>query len=137
MPRLTTRYSHGMPVLTLSVACGQNAVPIGGIVDSGADGTLLPKALAPLIGIPDTELIATPNSNGAGGTSFPTWTAPRPIAGQVLAFLPTPQMWGPVVALSPRFAENATALFGRADFFKAFVIVFAQDAQGEVFHLDY
>ena len=40
--------------------------------------------------------------------------------------------------LAPEYAENTTPLFGRADFFKALVITFAQDANlGDIFHLDF
>ncbi len=141
MPRLTTPYSNGVPVLVLNIVASGPAILLAGIVDSGADRTLLPKAVAPAIGIPETSLIPTPQgSGGAGGTSFPTWDLPPgiSIAGHVMAFTPHPQPWGPAIPLAPQFAENATPLFGRADFFQAFVITFARDANlGELFHLDH
>jgi hypothetical protein len=70
---------------------------------------------------------------------FPTWTAAQPITGQVVAMLQTgPQLWGPVIAFSPKFADGATPLFGRADFFKHFDISFDNDPTlGSVFHLDH
>ena len=111
------------------------------MVDSGADGTLLPRSVAPGLGLDlNTDLTPTlGGSGGAGGTTFPTWTATKPINGQILAFLPSgTTLWGPVVAFQPVFADGQHALFGRADFFAHFAITFATDpAQGPVFHLDY
>jgi hypothetical protein len=92
------------------------------------------------LGIPDTDLVPTTHgSGGAGGTWFPTWTSTRTLTAQVAPTISGDlQLWGPTFELAPVFAENTTPLFGRADFFKAFVITFAQDANlGEVFHLDY
>jgi hypothetical protein len=110
------------------------------MVDSGADSTLLPKDIAPLLGIDDAELNPTPRgSRGAGGTSFPTWTTPKVLDVGIVAFLPDgPQAWGPRVRLQPQFAENTTTLLGRADFFSYFTVIFEQSAtRGSVFHLDH
>lgn len=111
------------------------------MVDSGAHGTLLPKSIAHNLGLdPNTDLQQTPDgSGGAGGTSFPTWTATQPITGQVVAMLPSgPTLWGPIIDLQPRFADGEPALLGRLDFFKHFTITFANHAaNGPVFHLDH
>lgn len=111
------------------------------MVDSGADGTLLPKSLAPDLGLDSvTDLSPTPHgSGGAGGTTFPTWTTARPITGQVIAMLSTGlEPWGPEIAFAPVFADGDTALFGRSDFFAHFTITFDEDPNhGPVFHLDY
>jgi len=111
------------------------------MVDSGADGTLLPKALAPDLGLDfTTDLVPTSHgSGGAGGTSFPTWTTANPITGQVVAMLSTgPELWGPEIAFAPVFADGDTALFGRSDFFAHFTITFVQEpTHGPVFQLDY
>lgn len=87
---------------------------VAGIVDSGADRTLLPKSLAANLGISDTDLVPTPHgSGGAGNTSFSTWTSTRVLTGQIVAILPGgPQLWGPTFALAPEYAENTTPLFG-------------------------
>ncbi len=112
------------------------------MVDSGADGTLLPRSILPGLGLdPSTDLVPTPTgSGGAGGTNFPTWTTSQPIAGQILAFPPTggQMLWGPVMTLQPVFADGQHALFGRKDFFPYFAIVFARDPTlGPIFHLSY
>lgn len=142
MPRLTTTYSNGLPAVNLALH-GSSGLPvlIGGIVDSGADRTLLPKSLAAALGIENDALIATAHGSiGAGGTSFPTWDTAETIEAQVVAFPEAGEqhLWGPVFELAPLFAEDTTPLFGRADFFKVFDISFAQDPNlGEVFHLDF
>jgi hypothetical protein len=122
--------------------CGGIAYRELGIVDSGADSTLLPKTAAAVLGLDENhDLIETPDgSEAAGGLKFPTWTAPNhQFTCQVIANLPSGEtLWGPVVDLTPSFAEDAVALFGRADFFAAFSITFEEDAtHGPVFHLDY
>jgi hypothetical protein len=113
---------------------------VAGLVDSGADGTLLPKALAPALGIdPTADLRPEPGgSGGAGGTSFPTWTPRKTIQAQVFALLPGGvQPFGPVFVLAPAFAETGIVLWGRCDFFTHFRITFATDAQlGPIFHLE-
>jgi hypothetical protein len=113
---------------------------IAGVVDSGADKTLLPKRLAAELGIPGGDLEPTPEgSSGAGGAWFPTWEIPYPIKAQVIAPFPEPrglEPWGPEITLTPEFATDTIPLFGRADFFEAFTVTIDQPG-GQVFHLDY
>jgi hypothetical protein len=58
---------------------------------------------------------------GAGHGSFPL---PR-----------GPELWGPAFELTPEFAKDTVALFGRQDFFETFIVTFKQPG-GPVFHLD-
>jgi hypothetical protein len=121
--------------------CGQYTADAVGIVDSGADGSLLPKSLAPELGLdPGVDLQPSPeNSGGAGGIRFPTWTTSKTITGQIVAFLPAGrQLWGPIITFRPVFADGEHALFGRADFFQEFAIRFeAPNGNYPVFHLDH
>jgi hypothetical protein len=121
--------------------CGTHTAPVLGVVDSGADGTLLPKSMAPELGLdPATDLVPTTDgSGGAGGTSFETWTTTSAITGRVVAFTPGgPELWGPALTFQPAFADGEQALFGRADFFQSFRITFETDStHGPIFHLDY
>jgi hypothetical protein len=120
--------------------CGTHMAPVLGVVDSGADGTLLPKSMAAELGLDAaTDLVSTnEGSGGAGGTSFKTWTTTSDITGRVVAFAPDgPELWGPVVTFRPVFADGELALFGRADFFRSFRITFETNStHGPIFHLD-
>jgi hypothetical protein len=112
---------------------------IGGVVDSGADRTLLPKSLAGSLGIDEGELEPTEGSEGAGGLQIPTWTSPYVIRARVIVPYAEPrglEPWGPEFDLTPEFAEETITLFGREDFFAAFTVTIDQPA-GDVFHLDY
>jgi hypothetical protein len=142
MPRLTTSYQAGPPVLTLALSANGSSYLLLGIVDSGADRTLLPKDVAPRIGIPEASLVENPTgANGAANTSFPTWDPPSGVTVQahIVAFTANgPTTWGPTIPLSPQFAQNTTPLFGRADFFQAFTVTFLTDPNlGNVFNLEY
>ncbi|MHB1539148.1 MAG: aspartyl protease family protein [Solirubrobacteraceae bacterium] len=120
------------------LTCGSRSVDVAGIVDSGADGTLLPLALAPRLGLdPQRDLSASQRSAGADGTSFQTWRSRRPIGGQVFVPGATPRMFGVSFELTPAFAQGNTVLWGRADFFPHFKITFEQHAElGPIMHID-
>ncbi len=111
---------------------------MAGLVDSGADGTLLPKIVARRLGI-ESGLVPNPKPAGAaGGQAFQTWKSPERIHGRVIALLPDgPREWGPEFSLVPVFAKTEMPLYGRADFFKVFTITFQhQPLNGSVFMLD-
>lgn len=109
-----------------------------GIIDSGADGTLLPKVVARRLGIESGLVPTSKEAGAAGGQAFPTWKSPEHIYGRVVALLPSgPQEWGPRFRLFPAFADTEMPLYGRADFFKVFTITFQhQPLNGAVFMLD-
>lgn len=112
---------------------------VSGVVDSGADRTLLPKSLAERLGIPPDDLEPTGGSEGAGSVRFPTWETPYTIKARVIVPFAQPrgpEPWGPWIEMSPEFAEETIPMFGRADFFRAFMVTFDQPS-GNVFHLDY
>jgi hypothetical protein len=141
VPRLTVPYTHDTPILLLALVGPRRRIPLAGVVDSGADRTLLPNSVAATLGFPEGDLIPTEEgSGGAGDIWFPTWELPYPIRAQVIASFPPPrgiEMWGPELDLTPEFAKDTVALFGRADFFGAFVVTFDQlSAPAPVLHLD-
>lgn len=140
MPRLTVPYTHATPVLRLVLTGPGGARGIAGVVDSGADRTLLPKRLAADLGVSSEDLEPTPEgSGGAGGAWFPTWVIPYAIKAQVVVQFPAPrdvEPWGPTFDLTPEFAADTVPLFGRADFFEAFTVTLDQPG-GACFHLDY
>jgi hypothetical protein len=141
MPRLTIPYSDGLPIIRLALDGPTGAIAIGGVVDSGADKTLLPLSVADKLGVPSAVLIKTPDgSTGAGGTSFDTWVMVDPLAARVLVQVEPDgedELWGPDLYLAPDFVDDddAVALFGREDFFCSYTVTFVQ-AEG-LFHLDY
>ncbi len=140
MSRLTTPYTKAMPVLRLAIEGPTGQKAIAGIVDSGADKTLLPNSVASALGVPDEDLQPTPDgSGGAGNIWFPTWVLPYSLKAQVIVPFAPPrgiELWGPELALTPAFAKDTVSLFGRADFFETFTVTFDQPG-GQVFHLDY
>ena len=140
--RLTTPYTGDTPIIRLAVqGPGDKRVVIAGVVDSGADATLLPHSIATSCGVPEEDLTPTDEgSEGAGGAWFPTWTLDYPLKAQVVGVFPEPRgidLWGPTFDLQPEFAKDTIAMFGRADFFGTFAITFDQvSASAPVFHLD-
>jgi hypothetical protein len=139
MLRLTTPYIRETPILRLALTGPSTQFVLAGVVDSGADRTLLPTSVAATLGFPPTDLMPTPDgSGGAGDTWFPTWELPYPVPAQVMAPFPLPRgpkLWGPEFELAPEFAKDTVALFGRQDFFETFIVTFKQPG-GPVFHLD-
>ncbi|HSS53208.1 MAG TPA: hypothetical protein VLK79_01035 [Gaiellales bacterium] len=76
------------------------------------------------------------------GSSFNVWSWPGQLTGQVVAYAQQPdgtvdvQFWGPEFPLTPMFIDPDDILFGRADFFQAFVVSFAPGLPFGAFHLD-
>jgi hypothetical protein len=124
--------------LTVQVSSGERQVIVPGIVDSGADGTLLPMGVARRLGIDATLTANAANAGAAGGQGFPIWRSSREIHGQIMALLDTrPEPWGPRFLLKPAFAETSASLLGRDDFFRVFRITFEHDSpDGHIFHVD-
>lgn len=140
MARLTIPYTHATPILRLALIGPGGTRGIAGVVDSGADRTLLPKSLVANLGVPDEDLEPTPEgSGGAGGAWFPTWVIPYPIKARIVVPFPEPrglESWGPEMELTPEFATDTIPLFGREDFFEVFTVTLDQPGGG-LFHLDY
>jgi hypothetical protein len=139
LARLTIPYSHDTPIITLALKGPGGTTAIAGVVDSGADKTLLPKRFAAKLGIPDEHLEPTEGSDGAGDAWFPTWEIPYPIEARIVVPFAQPrgpELWGPPIALTPEFATETLPLFGRADFFEVFTVTIDQPG-GQLFHLDH
>ena len=115
-------------------------VEVLAMVDSGAFRTCLPKQIAYDLGIGDDELIEDPDGGTGVGSAFRFWTTTISIRAGIGLFAPAPdgstQPWGPGFALDPAFTETDAFLLGRADFFRAFKVSFAEEADGSVFYLD-
>jgi hypothetical protein len=109
-------------------------VLIRGIVDSGADRTVLPLSLALRLGVAHL-LDRTPEVGlGLVGRAFPLWSASSPLHGWVVRA--DGSAWGPRFRLRPLFADADVALLGRADFFRAFTITFQEHAEPPVYSLE-
>jgi hypothetical protein len=112
-------------------------VPVAGLVDSGAEETLLPLEVARRLRL-DDELHEDPQGAKGVGARFATWRTHVAIRGRLLR----PRLrdlklpWGPELQLRPVFADVRIALLGRADFFPHFRITFETDPIGPIFHLD-
>lgn len=116
----------------LTTAHGSAAAVVG-VVDSGAQRTLLPKAFAESqLGLSPDELVADATT-GMGvdpkeedEEGFTTWSSAVPITGQIVSTGPDgkPGTWGPTFSLDPAFAEIEATLLGRSDFFEAFAVSF-------------
>jgi hypothetical protein len=147
-PRLTTPYSPEEDPLVGVVlkTADRGSAAVLGVVDSGAQRTLLPKAIAKSrLGLTDTALIED-STSGMGverredDEGFPTWSSAVSITGQVVSVAPDgkPEPWGPEFPLNPAFAETDAILLGRTDFFQAFAVSFEPGVAGEAkFVLEY
>jgi Retroviral aspartyl protease len=102
------------PILILHVTGPGGAEgDIAGLIDSGADGTVLPAGYAPLMGYTPADIAA---HQGAGmGGSVTMHQATRPSK----AFIP--EMPGLVFELNPCFVQGCQiALWGRKDLMQHF-----------------
>jgi len=146
-PVLTTAYGPGRePLLTVGLMANRGVkvsptpvVFVLGCVDSGACRTLVPLSVAARLGLQANELTLDQGSFGGVGSSINTWSSSVSVLGTVMAFprnARPAQPWGPVVDLNPGFTDlqpEPATLLGRADFFRAFVITFNEDATAPSF----
>lgn len=95
-----------------------------GLVDSGADRSLVPKDLAKRIGIQYDEN-AEISASGAGGATFNCYLAQNQLAIWTEA--------GPFTFDQPLVADQDYFILGRADFFKAYVVqIFEREGRMEL-----
>jgi hypothetical protein len=97
------------PFLVLTVTGPGGAKgPIAGLIDSGADGTVLPAGYASLMGYMAADLIAGQGTQVGGSVTM--WQATKPSQ----AFIP--EIPGHVFDINPCFVHGCqTALWGRKD----------------------
>lgn len=113
------------PLLGLEIASTRGGVrmrDVTGVIDSGADSSVLPSEFAEALGYDDSEL-ARVRIELASGNAI-AWRALRPCRARVVG-VPEVEFF-----LCPIFVENQlTALWGRRDFFTAFDVSFDERAQ--------
>ena len=96
------------------------AVP--GVIDSGADTTVLPAGYAPLLGYAPADF-ETVQGRQVGG-SLTMRKAKKPCKAFV------PELANIIFDLNPSFVEGSqTPLWGRKDLFRRFDIAFMENAQ--------
>lgn len=117
-----------------------NVVDFLAMVDSGAFRTCLPRQIAYDLGIDDSELFEDPDGGNGVGSTFRFWTTALPIRAGIQLFQPAPngsnQPWGHGFALDPAFTEHDVFLLGRADFFRACRVSFAEEPEGSCFYVE-
>jgi hypothetical protein len=116
------------PIIVLTIEIGGRSVQGPGLVDSGADNTLVPwEAVAPM-GVDFDALPAGPGGRGPGG-SLDVRSCPGVIR------------WEKVVLMTQFMVAEPgkgpeTVLLGRADFFQLFIPRFHWHKTPPVFDLD-
>jgi len=115
-------------------------VEVPALVDSGAYRSSFPLRIAHDLGIEQHELVEDPAGGVGVGSHFRVWTTPVPIRAGIALFESasdgTRQPWGPGFTLTPAFIEHEAFLLGRADFFRAFTVMFEETPVGPVFHIE-
>ena len=111
------------PYLVLQVT-GTNgrerAIP--GLVDSGADSTVLPAGYAPLMGYTGADLVTKPGTQVGGSVTLRIATKPS------TAYVP--ELPSFVFSITPYFVQGCqTALWGRADLMQQFDVTFRDRSQ--------
>ncbi len=136
MPRLPAEYIGDgpdgkpiyRPIIRLTLEIGGRGLEYPGLVDSGADGTLVPFEAVEPLGVDFKKLPLGPGGHGPGG-GLDT----RPCQGVI--------RWGKAVLLTEFIVAEPTkgpdcVLLGRADFFKLYVPRFHWHKNPPVFDLD-
>lgn len=100
---------------------------------------MLSRADAEELGLNLADLREAGPAVVADGSKVRCWTAAIPIRAQVLRPLSSGDLfpWGPVFATSVMFLEHATPLWGQADFFATFKVLFARNVSPARFELRY
>lgn len=103
------------PYLVLHVTGikGRSGLVIPGLLDSGADSTVLPAGYAPLMGYTGEDLVTEQGTQVAGSVTLRTAVQPSQ------AYIP--EMPHVVFDIKPRFVQGCqNALWGRADLMQCF-----------------
>jgi Retroviral aspartyl protease len=106
-------------VLTVTGPDGTKRGPIPGLIDTGADGTVLPAGYAPLMGYTAADIVGQQGTQVGGSVTM--WRATRPSR----AFIP--EIPGVVFDLNPCFVQGSQiALWGRGDLMHHFEVSIAE-----------
>lgn len=113
-----------MPVISLALRGPSRVdVPILGLVDSGADYSVLPLGLTSLLGIDIGQCQQIEGHSAGGHTDYFIWA--KPLRTKLL---------GRDIQLKATFGNTPVALLGREDFFANFKVSF--DQRKKRFRLD-
>jgi hypothetical protein len=130
----------GVPSLDMRVQTRRGSqIELSGTVDSGASSTVLSLEHADELGFAPTDLRTDSEAVIADGSKVRCWTTSTPIRAQVLRPSPDGELhpWGPVFAVRPVFLEHASPLWGQADFFAVFGVMFWRNIAPPQFELSY
>lgn len=114
-----------MPVLPIVIHGVRNRIPSRAIVDSGADKSFLPVAIASHLGIDLAQCVREDCNTAGGVTTTYVWQAGLEAEIQAMRMK---------VHLKTTFSETPFVLLGREDFFSAFRVAF--DQRNEAFTLE-
>lgn len=141
MPQWRFPYDeYQVPSLGVRVqAQGGPQVDLWGTVDSGASSTVLSVKNAEELGLGGTDLREGRDAVIADGSKVRCWTVATPMRAQVLRRPSIEELpaWGPVFAIDAVFIEHADPLWGQADFFAAFEVIFWRNVTPPTFGLSY
>lgn len=107
--------------LTLKGPDGAAGIQIVGLVDTGADKSVLPMDYVSLLGYEEADLVQTEVGQVEGSAS--AWDAQRPCEAFVNG-VPTVKF-----ELSPLFVPTLDALWGRADLMATYVVSVSEKDQ--------
>jgi hypothetical protein len=100
-------------VLTVTGPDGSKRGPIAGLIDTGADGTVLPSGYAPLMGYTVADIVAEQGTQVGGSVTM--WRATRPSQAYI------PELPDVVFAFNPCFVQGCQIpLWGRSDLMQHF-----------------
>ena len=109
------------------LAVGDQELAVDMIIDSGADRSLLPLAVARQLGI-HGELRRGEDAEGVAGRRFTTWSFGAPIQAAILIDPETEEVWETRFELHPAFSRFPVSALGRSDFFRQFSVTFEEAA---------
>lgn len=101
---------------------GDEAHTFRGLIDSGADWSVLPKGSEVLFGYSEADLVRQPDGHQVDGR-LQLWRAPAPIEARVVGL-------NRLFKLDPMFVRGATSiLWGRLDFLATYGLLLMQNSE--------
>lgn len=130
-----------MPSLDVRIqAQGGPQIDFTGTLDSGASRTVLSTEDAEKLGLGPSDMRDAGNVVVADGSQVACLAPLVPIRGKILG-APSPggdpRPWGRVFEIDTVFLEHASPLWGQADFFQSFEIIFQRYLEPSIFSLSY